>query len=521
MSQQSSAAPLSTLTKQQQRFSDIISDMSLSPKQKSSYLALEAEASLPYVEVSDEVKSALDEGVLCDMFEGHAPFKPRYVLPDYSKYLYQGSEYLELSAATNFDEALNMLTIIYHHVPSVTSIPVYLGQLDDVLMPFVGDLTDEQIYQKLKLFWIMLDRTLPDAFMHVNIGPADNIVCRTILRVDAELKKIAPNLTFMYDPAITPDDLLRQATSNICECSKPHIANYPLHAKAYGDKKFGIVSCYNSLPLAGGSNTLVRMNLKEVALKSADRVDFLNQVLPAYSRIMVELMDARCTFLHEDSHFFEGFLAKEGLIEESRFAPMFGIYGMAEAVNILLDKEAKQGAYGLDDESNQLGHRISEKLAEIVEMSDVKYGLAGKALLHAQGGISLDKEVTPGVRIPYGTEPDPVSYVRATAGHHKFYTSGISDILTIDETVKSNPEAMFNLCKGAIQAGYREFTANVASNDLVRVTGYMVKLSDIAKFDDEGSRTNTTFLGAEAAKNTGILERKPRVASLEVSPVYE
>ena len=91
--------------------------------------------------------------------------------PDYSKYLHQGSKYLELSAATNFDEALNMLTIIYHHVPSVTSIPVYLGQLDDVLMPFVGDLTDEQVYQKLKLFWIMLDRTLPDAFMHVNIGP--------------------------------------------------------------------------------------------------------------------------------------------------------------------------------------------------------------------------------------------------------------------------------------------------------------------------------------------------------------
>ncbi|MCC4820223.1 DUF3029 family protein, partial [Vibrio lentus] len=97
-------------------------------------------------------------------------------------------------------------TILYHHVPSVTSIPVYLGQLDDVLMPFVGDLTDEQVYQKLKLFWIMLDRTLPDAFMHVNIGPTDNIVCRTILRVDAELKQIAPNLTFMYDPAVTPDD---------------------------------------------------------------------------------------------------------------------------------------------------------------------------------------------------------------------------------------------------------------------------------------------------------------------------
>lgn len=122
-------------------------------------------------------------------------------------------------------------------------------------MPYVGELSDEEIYQKLKRFWIMLDRTLPDAFMHANIGPADNIICRTVLRVDAELKQIAPNLTFMYDPAVTPDSLLRQAASNICECSKPHIANYPMHAEAYGDKRFGIVSCYNSLPLAGGSNT--------------------------------------------------------------------------------------------------------------------------------------------------------------------------------------------------------------------------------------------------------------------------
>ncbi|MCV5961292.1 DUF3029 family protein, partial [Escherichia coli] len=80
-------------------------------------------------------------------------------------------------------------------------------------------------------------------FMHVNVGPTDNIICRTILKVDAELKQIAPNLTFMYDESVTPDDLLRQATQNICECSKPHIANYPVHSKAYSGSRFGIVSC--------------------------------------------------------------------------------------------------------------------------------------------------------------------------------------------------------------------------------------------------------------------------------------
>ncbi|MHA2813401.1 YjjI family glycine radical enzyme [Vibrio campbellii] len=509
-----------SLSDLQQRFLAIATDSNLSPKQKSNFLALEAEATIPYMTISDEVSQAMQQGVICDMFEGHAPFKPRYVLPDYAKFLSQGSEYLELAPAEDFDDAINMLIIIYHHVPSVTNIPVYLGQLDDVLMPYVGDLTDEQIYKKLKHFWIMLDRTLPDAFMHVNIGPTDNIICRTILQVDAELKQIAPNLTFMYDEAVTPDDLLKQATQNICECSKPHIANYPMHANAYEGARFGIVSCYNSLPLAGGSNTLVRMNLKEAANRADNCDDFFINVLPEYHGLMVELMDARASHLHEKSEFFKGFLTQEGLIEESRFAPMYGIYGMAEAVNVLLEKEGNASRYGQDVVANELGHKISAKLAELIENTPVKFGLEGKALLHAQGGISLDLDVTPGVRIPYGNEPDPVSYVQATAGHHQYYRSGISDILTIDETVKSNPEAMFNLCKGALNAGYREFTANVASNDLVRVTGYMVKLSDIAKYDAEGSRTNTTFLGAEAAKNTGILGRSPRVVSHEMSPTY-
>ncbi|MGD8112225.1 YjjI family glycine radical enzyme [Vibrio sp. TRT 17S01] len=505
----------------QQRIQEIVTDSHLNPKQKNQFLALEAEANLPYLELSEPTTTAMAQGILCDMFEGHAPFKPRYVLPDYAKYLKQGSTYLEVGPAEDFDDALNLLTILYHHVPSVTNIPVYLGQLDDVLLPYVGELTEQQVYVKLKRFWIMLDRTLPDAFMHVNIGPSDNVICRTILKVDAELKQIAPNLTFMYDPAITPDDLLRHACSNICECSKPHIANYPVHAASYGDKRFGIVSCYNSLPLAGGANTLVRMNLKEVAKLATGVEDFLTHLLPKYSALMAELIDVRSCHLHEESNFFKGFLTQEGLIEEQRFAPMFGIYGMAEAVNILMHKQGDLAKYGLDEKANQLGHRISQTLHQIVESTPVKYGLEGKALLHAQGGISLDKDVTPGVRIPYGTEPDPVTYIQATAQHHQYYTSGISDILTIDETVKSNPEAMFNLCKGALTFGYREFTANVASNDLVRVTGYMVKLSDIEKFAEEGSRNNTTFLGAEAANNTGILDRMPRVVSMESKPIYK
>ncbi len=300
------------MTLSKQRLYSIVTDNCLSPSQKRNYLAAEAEASLPYPDLSIDAKLAKDEGIICDLFEGHAPYKPRYVLPDYGKFLKQGSEYLELSHAEDFDDAINMLTILYHHVPSVTSIPVYLGQLDEILLPYASSLSEEQIYKKLKHFWIMLDRTLPDAFMHANIGPSDNIICRTILRIDAELKQVAPNLTFMYDPHTTPQELLRIATDNICQCSKPHIANTPVHEDVFGKGRFGIVSCYNVLPLAGGANTLARINLKKVAEKADNFTHFIDKVLPEYCDNLFELIDTRCTFLHEKSGFFkQSFLIEE------------------------------------------------------------------------------------------------------------------------------------------------------------------------------------------------------------------
>ncbi|WP_176264899.1 glycyl radical enzyme domain-containing protein, partial [Salmonella enterica] len=155
------------------------------------------------------------------------------------------------------------------------------------------------------------------------------------------------------------------------------------------------------------------------------------------------------------------------------------------------------------------------QLADFVENTPVKYGWKQRALLHAQSGISSDIGTTPGARLPYGDEPDPITHLQTVAPHHAFYHAGISDILTLDETIKRNPQALVQLCLGAFKAGMREFTANVSGNDLVRVTGYMVRLSDLAKFRAEGSRTNTTWLGEEAARNTRILERQPRVVSHE------
>lgn len=506
----------SGLDAMQQRCQQIVTSPVLTPEQKRHFLALEAESNLPYPGLPHAARSALDDGFICDMFEGHAPFKPRYVLPDYAKFLANGSEWLELEGAKDLDDALSLLTILYHHVPSVTSMPVFLGHLDALLQPYVRILTQEEIESRIKRFWRYLDRTLPDAFMHANIGPGDSPVTRAILRADADLKQVAPNLTFIYDPKITPDDLLLEVAKNICECSKPHISNGPMNDRIFTKGGFGVVSCYNSLPLAGGGSTLVRLNLKAIAEHSESAADFFDRTLPHYCQQQIAIIDARCDFLYEQSGFFENsFLVKERLIDADRFVPMFGMYGLAEAVNALCEKSGHPGRYGKDEQANALGYRISEQLAHFVENTPVKHGWKQRAMLHAQSGISSDSGTTPGARLPYGDEPDPISHLLAVAPHHKHYPSGISDILTLDETIKRNPQAVVQLCLGAFNAGMREFTANIAGNDLVRVTGYMVRLSDLEKYRAEGSRINTTWLGEEAARNTRILERQPRVVSHE------
>ena len=498
------------------RCQQIVTSPTLTPEQKRHFLALEAENALPYPALPQAERAALDEGAICDMFEGHAPYKPRYVLPDYAKFLANGSAWLELEGAKDLDDALSLLTILYHHVPSVTSMPVYLGQLDALLQPYVRILTQQEIDIRIKRFWRYLDRTLPDAFMHANIGPFDTPVTRAILRADAELKQVAPNLTFIYDPDITPDDLLLEVARNICECSKPHIANGPVHDNIFTKGGYGIVSCYNSLPLGGGGSTLVRLNLKAIAERSASLEDFFTHQLPHYCQQQMAIIDARCDFLYQQSGFFEhSFLVQEGLISADRFVPMFGMYGLAEAVNMLCEKAGLAARYGKDEQANALGYRISEQLASFVANTPVKHGWRQRAMLHAQSGISSDTDTTPGARLPYGDEPDPITHLLAVAPHHAWYQAGISDNLTLDETVKRNPQAVAQLCLGAFKAGMREFTANVAGNDLVRVTGYMVRLSDLRKFRAEGSRTNTTWLGEEAARNTHILERQPRVVSHE------
>jgi hypothetical protein len=102
----------------------------------------------------DELLNApIETQCICDLFEGHAPLRPRYIIPDYAKFMKEGSEFLQLDPPKDLYEALNSLLIFYKHVPSVTNYPVYVGQLDELLEPFI-DTVDEAMAKKLlKLFF--------------------------------------------------------------------------------------------------------------------------------------------------------------------------------------------------------------------------------------------------------------------------------------------------------------------------------------------------------------------------------
>ena len=140
-------------------------------RQRVAGLANLAENLLEAPAVSKECGDALEKRIICDMFEGSAPYRPRYLLPDYAKALHEGSTFLEIPAAENFDDALAFLLIMYSQTPSITGYPVYFGDLDTLLLPYVDDVSDADLYSKLKRFWISLDRMFPDAFAHTNLSP--------------------------------------------------------------------------------------------------------------------------------------------------------------------------------------------------------------------------------------------------------------------------------------------------------------------------------------------------------------
>jgi len=486
--------------------------MSLTYQQKVLQLAREAENMLDVLDIKAEGKKLMDEGIICDLFEGNAPYRPRYILPDYEKFMINGSQFLDIKPPQDLLEAVNSLLILYKHVPSITSFPVFLGEIDKLLEPFLEEEDEEHSYKVIKLFLTHIDRTLTDSFVHANIGPEETKAGRLILRAERELKNAVPNLSLKYSKE-TPKEFAHLAIKTALEASKPYFANHSMFIEDFG-REYGLASCYNGLPIGGGSYTLARLNLKGLAEKADNIEDYIERQIPYAVKEMADIMDKRIDFLVEESGFFDSsFLVREGLLSREKFTAMFGIFGLAEAVNILLNSESIKDKFGHSQEANNLGVKIIEKLQEEVNNHFNKYCIKtdSKFLLHAQSGISSDIGISPGCRIPIGDEPETYDHILQASKFHKFFPSGVSDIFKFESTVKNNPDFILDIINGAMDNGMRMFSFHTSDSDLVRITGYLVKKSEMDRLKSgKQALQDTVALGLESLEKQNILGRKVR-----------
>jgi len=485
----------------------IISDQSLTYRQQVVALARlgeNIEQSMLYNPAYEQAKL---DGCLCDLGEGNLPYRPRYIIPNYEKFMRNGSKFLDLPAPKALDEALAYLLILYQHVPSITTFPVFLGNLDNLLEPFVLDMDYQTAKQQIKWFLLNIDRTLTDSFVHANIGPQATVAGQMILELTSEMQLAIPNLTLKFDPQLTDEKFAKLAAKTMLLSAKPSFANYQMYRSDWGDN-FALASCYNGLKVGGGGFTLPRMKLYDVSLKAQELEDFFQRVLPYYVGLQLEFMDQRIRFLVEESSFFKSnFLVKEELIELERFDGMFGLVGLAECTNNLLKITDKNLGYGHNQQADDLAERILAAIEQQVAAHQAPYG---KYYLHAQVGIDTDNDSnSPGCRIPVHFEPKMVDQIWHATRFHKYFPTGVGDIFVFDETWIKTPDAVLNIIKGALDKGMRYFSGYLANNDVVRVTGYLVKRSEIEKLrKGDQSINDATVFGKGAADTTHALDRK-------------
>lgn len=456
----------------------------------------------------------IDRKCICDLNEGHAPMRPRYIIPDYEKFMKEGSEFLNLKPATDLYEAINNLLIFYKHVPSITNFPVYLGQLDLLLEPYIDTVPEEQAKKLIKMFLVHIDRTILDSFSHADIGPKATKAGYLLLEAEKELEQAVPNLSMKYEEGVTEDEFALAAVDCALHSAKPSFANHKMF-KSELTEDYVIASCYNGLRVGGGSYTLCRLILGNIAKRSENIQDFKENQLPYVLNIMAEYMDARVRFEVEESGFFENnFLAREGFIHRDKFTAMYGMVGLADCVNILLEKEGKTGRFGHDEIANDLGVEIMEQIDAFNKAHKNPYCeiTDGHFLLHAQVGIAEDVGVTPGTRIPIGEEPEElIDHLMVLSRFHKYFPSGTGDIFPIDVTVHKNPEYVLDIVKGSFKQNLRYLSFYSSDSDVIRVTGYLVKRSEVEKLQGgQAVLQDTTALGMGAFKNSHILERKVR-----------
>lgn len=465
-----------------------------------------AENAVELVEYTDKSKEYFANGAMMDMFEGKSPYRTRYCVPDFEKFLKNGSEFLMLEPAKDIWDAVGNLLCLYHNIPADGALPVYIGCLDQLLEPFVKD--EAEAEKAIRFLLVHVDRTISNAFCHADLSSEDTKVGRIILKLTREMQRPCPNMSLLYKKGMS-EDYLRDALETAMVAAKPSFANDELYRKDMGD--YAVVSCYNTLPIGGCGLTLVRLNMNRLPELAKDPDDLLNRVIPDAVTAVCDAIDSRCQFIVDYCHYYENtFLYHEGLIykDKDHMVGMFGYVGLAECVNTILNLTDPKERFGHGKSADDYAEKLMDKIQEEIDKRPAAYG---KYVLHAQVGVMEDTSSTPGGRIPIGEEPDLPFQIMNFTRMHRHCAAGCGELFPFDHTAKQNPQYLADILKGAFDGGARYLSFYSGDSDLVRVTGYLVKKSDIEKFEkDQATLNEATVNGCNVDKNLHLLSRKVR-----------
>ncbi len=462
---------------------------------------------------SEEEMQYIENDMICDLNEGYVLYRPRYIVPDYSVFVKNGCKFLELPAPQDLDDLLDGLLILYSNVPSITSFPVFIGHLDRLIDPFISD--EKADYKKIKRFLNHIDKTIPDSFCHADIGPHETVAGKLILKAIIELKNPTPNMTIKYNKAITSREFAKLAAKACLLVSKPSFSNDIYYTDDLGEH--ALCSCYNALPFAGGAYTLSRLRLGTIVKQATDTEHFVKQLLPKVARLMLSTMDKRISYIVEQSNFFEtNFLVKEGFIKRENFTGMFAIVGLADATNRLLQLEGLNETFGMSARGNEIGHLIMQAIKREVDNHVGMYSerTGNRYLMHAQVGASICEEDhcnTPAHRVRVGEEPPLLEHLKQSAPFHQYFPSGTGDLFAFDQTYLDQLDAIVDIIDGAFKLNYRYITTYLKDTDLIRVTGYLVKKSEVEKARGGNAvLRDTTWFGSGTDECAQVFDRKRR-----------
>jgi YjjI family glycine radical enzyme len=190
--------------------------------------------------------------------------------------------------------------------------------------------------------------------------------------------------------------------------------------------------------------------------------------------------------------------------------------GLADAVNYILKLEGLNERFGTSKRGDEIGHSILKVVENIAKTHEAPYceRTDNRYLMHAQVGASLseeDRRNTPAHRITVGDEPILPLHIKQAVPFHEYFTSGTGDLFALDQTYLNKLDAVLDIIDGAFASGGRYITTYLYNTDLIRVTGYLVKKSEVLKAGKgEAVLRDTDILGHGTNGIAHVFERRVR-----------